>query len=190
MMSRTIFSSRVLVAVLITVAAVVWRVLEIAPNVSPIAAMALLSGATFAWPWSLLAPLAAQVAADAVIGFDEWAVTAAVYASFLLTVLLGRAMRVRRGAWRILGASLASSILFYLITNAAVWLWSGMYATSLDGLITSYYFAIPFFRNMLFGDMVFSFSFFLALEYVPAACRFLYRLTLAWWQKTADGVAV
>lgn len=160
---------------LIFVAASV-RLIPHAPNATPLAAVALFGGASLPAPWSFAVPLAAMVASDAVIGFDNVPTTIAIYGSFILTVLLGRFLRHQPGPWRILATTLASSILFYLITNAAVWKFSGMYTPTLDGLMLSYLYAIPFFRLTIMGDMAYTFSLFLAAEYVPVVLRQLTRL--------------
>ena len=53
--------------------------------------------------------------------------------------------------------SLSGSVLFYLITNFGVWI-SGMGLT--PNLLGVYIEGIPFFRNMVIGDMVFNAVFF------------------------------
>ncbi|MDO8509723.1 MAG: hypothetical protein Q7S24_01115, partial [bacterium] len=44
----------------------------------------------------------------------------------------------------------------FITTNAAVWAWSGMYAPTASGLWLSYYNALPFWRNMLVGDLFYT----------------------------------
>ncbi len=51
---------------------------------------------------------------------------------------------------------MASSILFFLVTNLGVWLWFGTYGPGFDGLWHCYVAAIPFFRYTLAGDMFFA----------------------------------
>ncbi len=55
---------------------------------------------------------------------------------------------------RLLGA-LMGACLFYIITNFGVWS-LGSYGYTLDGLITCYVVAIPFFGNTLVSTLVFS----------------------------------
>lgn len=153
------------------IAAVIVRLVPHAPNATPLAAVALFGGANLPAPWSFAVPLAAMVASDSVIGFDNLPTTLAIYGSFAVMVLFGCWLRHHPGPWRILGVTLASSILFYLITNAAVWKFSGMYTQNLDGLFLSYLYAVPFFRHTLMGDMAYTFSLFLTAEYVPAVLR-------------------
>lgn len=151
------------------------RLLPHPANVSPIAAIALLGGASLSLPWSLTVPTTAMFVSDLFIGFDSFPVTLSVYGSFLATVFLGRWLRGRPSPstslginpWQMLGAALASSILFYLVTNAAVWWFSGLYPQTADGLILSYLYAIPFFRHTLLGDLTYTVTLFLAYQYAP-----------------------
>ena len=48
--------------------------------------------------------------------------------------------------------ALASSVLFFVVTNFGVWATQGMYPMSLEGLVACYVAAIPFFQNSLLGN--------------------------------------
>jgi hypothetical protein len=69
-------------------------------------------------------------------------------------VLLGRWLDRRLSARRVVGASLAASTLFFLVTNAAVW-WA-WYPHSGEGLVRCFARAVPFFAYTLSGDLVFA----------------------------------
>jgi len=138
------------------------RVLPHPPNVSPIGSLALFSGAFFASrKIALLVPLAVMMTTDVLLGFHGamWA----TYSCFAASVLMGRWIRQRPagtagGALRIGGACLAGSVLFFLVTNFAVWLtWYEPTAGSLAVCFTA---AIPFFQNTLIGDAAFTTVFF------------------------------
>ena len=60
----------------------------------------------------------------------------------------------------IIGASLFSSILFFIVTNFGVWMVSGMYPHTMSGLFSAYAFAVPFFRNTIIGDLAYTGLFF------------------------------
>ena len=87
--------------------------------------------------------------------FVDWAWYAAI-------LFLGSAVlkgKFRPG--RIAGASLAASVSFFLVSNFAVWLFfRNMYPMTLAGLSACYVAAVPFFRNEVVADLVFSFGFF------------------------------
>jgi len=69
----------------------------------------------------------------------------------------------------VIGAALASSISFFLITNLAAWAWLDMYPKSLSGVWMSYVAGLPFFRHAVEGDLLFT----LAMFATPAALRAL-----------------
>ncbi|MBI4051984.1 MAG: hypothetical protein HY400_05720, partial [Elusimicrobia bacterium] len=56
----------------------------------------------------------------------------------------------------ILFACLASSLLFFTVTNFGTWLAGGLYTKDFSGLIACYTAAIPFYRNTLLGDLLFT----------------------------------
>jgi hypothetical protein len=60
----------------------------------------------------------------------------------------------------VIGAALASSVSFFVISNFAVWAAYDMYPKNLGGLMTSYTLAVPFFRSALAGDLLFTAAFF------------------------------
>src|SRR5262249_45961010 len=72
-------------------------------------------------------------------------------------VLLGaKLLRENARPLRLIVASLASSISFFLLSNFMVWAAGTMYPRNWDGLITCYTVAIPFFRHSLEGDLLFT----------------------------------
>jgi hypothetical protein len=72
---------------------------------------------------------------------------------------------------RVGGASLASSVSFFVVSNFAVWACWNMYPRTFAGLMTCYDAALPFFRRGIAGDLVFT-----ALMFgVPAAAALLAR---------------
>jgi hypothetical protein len=74
---------------------------------------------------------------------------------------LGTNLREKSGPVRVVGAALASSVSFFLISNFAVWAaWPEMYPRSLAGLMGSYAAGLPFFRGTMESDLFFSIAFF------------------------------
>jgi len=142
------------VAVLI-LAAAASRLIPHPPNVAPIAAMALFGGAHLAdRRLALLVPVAAMVASDLIIGLHTLAPL--VYASMALIACIGFWLRGRASVARVAVATLAGSVVFFLITNFGVWLWGTLYPHTPAGLATAYAAAIPFFRNTLIGDALYA----------------------------------
>lgn len=130
------------------------RLLPMPYNFAPVGAMALFAGARLKNKYlAFLVPLTAMLLSDIALeirngyGFHDtmWA----VYGCFLLTVFLGMSIRNKKGFMPVVSTSLASSMIFFLVTNFAVWL-NGSYGLTISGLITCYEAAVPFYRNELF----------------------------------------
>jgi hypothetical protein len=131
------------------------------PNVTPLAATALF--ASFLLESGILAaavPILALAIGDLVIGGYDWRVMAVVYAALAVPVLFGRYLRGRLGAVRIAASALASSVVFFLTTNFAVWCYGYWYTRDLKSLLQCYTAAVPFFRNTVVGDLLWSFILF------------------------------
>jgi hypothetical protein len=107
---------------------------------------------------AVLATLFALVLSDAVMGFYPgfWY----VYAAALIPVLLGRRIRNRSGAGAIVAAAIASGLSFFLITNFMVWATGVLYPHTMAGLSACYLAGIPFYRNQVLGDMVYTVAIF------------------------------
>jgi hypothetical protein len=137
------------------VAAAALRLVPHPPNFTPIGAMALFSGAYIGRRWlAFVAPLAALLLSDLVLGFYHGQAT--VYFSVALIVMIGMMALQRRSALRVGGAAMASSLLFFAITNFGMWLFSGFYPRTMVGLEACYVAAIPFFQNTVAGDLFYS----------------------------------
>lgn len=117
------------------------------PNFTPIAAIALFGG-TFLKRKDLafLIPVVAMLLSDVILGFHSTMFP--VYMSFIAIVGMGLILQKRLTIVNTLTASLASSVLFYLVTNFASWT-SGLmpYPMNVGGLMQSYIAGLPFFFN-------------------------------------------
>ena len=142
------------------------RVLPHPANFAPIAAMALFSGTYIPKKQALTIPLAAMFISDMVIGFDSIPMRVSVYGSFLVMILIGFWLKKHKTIKHIAAATLFSSVLFFVITNFAVWAFGGLYPHSFIGLTECYSLAIPFFRNTLLGDLFYSGAFFGGYELI------------------------
>lgn len=145
-----------LAAILIAVAgAAALRLVPHPPNFSPIDAMALFSGAYLGRRGlAFAAPFGALFLSDIVLGF--YFGMAFVYGSVAAIVLIGWLVSANKSALRIGIGAMASSVLFFAITNFGVWLGEAMYPHTLVGLAECYTAAIPFFQNTLAGDLFYS----------------------------------
>ena len=166
-MSNKFLLTFFLFAIAVSIAA---RLLPHPPNFAPIAALALFTGvyASRVSKWYLLLPLAAMLVSDLFVGFYEWKTMAVVYGSFFTIGLIGLVVRKHRNVGTVALGTLAGSLLFYLTTNFAVWVFSGMYAPTLDGLLLSYYMALPFLKFTLLGDLFYVALFFGVYEFATS----------------------
>jgi hypothetical protein len=144
----------------------VLRVIPHPANFAPIAAMALFGGANLNRKYALLVPLAAMAVSDFFIGFDGLISRAVVYGSFLAAGLIGMWLKGRQNVYTVTAASLASSVIFFLVTNLPFVHPGSMYTYDLQGTLASYTMAIPFFRNTLLGDLFYSAALFGGYELV------------------------
>ncbi len=148
--------------------AVAARLIPHAPNFAPIGGLALFSGSHFKKKVALLIPIAAMFLSDIFLGFHNTIVY--VYASFAVAVIIGRL--IKNYKWQsLLSASLASSVLFFLITNFGVWSTGSMYPKTAGGLMQSYLLGLPFLRNTVLSDLFYSFSFFYGFKYLSVFLR-------------------
>lgn len=124
-------------------------------NFTPVTAIALFGGAYFTDKRLAFAvPLSALFLSDLFLGF--YATVWMTYIAFALVVCIGLVLQKKKSPMRMVGACLAASVSFFLITNFAAWLEIQTYERSLKGLLTAYTMAIPFFRNSLLGDLFFT----------------------------------
>ena len=143
----------IIIALVLVALGTISRLLPHEANFAPIAAMALF-GAVYLKPkYALLLPFLALFISDIALGFDSLASRLSVYGAFLIVGLIGLSIGKRKTVATVVGGTIAGSIIFYLVTNL-VWLYPPvMYPHDLAGQLSSYYNALPFFRNTLFGDL-------------------------------------
>jgi len=149
----------VLAADLIVIAALIGldfavRLAPHAPDFTPVAATALFAASVLRLrALAVLVPIAGLLLGDLVLGAYDVRIMIAVYAALALPACAGAASsQLRRPLW-ILPMLVSSSLIFFLLTNFAVWAFSPMYPADAAGLVQCYVAALPFLRNMLTGDL-------------------------------------
>lgn len=164
-MNTNLYKPRFLVVVGIVFLAALVRFFPHPPNFVPIAALALFSGKYFSNKIIAFAvPILAMLLTDAIIGFHY--LIPAVYISFIMIVGIGFVLRKNNKLSWIIGGSLAASTLFFIVTNFYVWAFGIMYPGSLNGLITCYVAAIPFYFSSLVGDLFYVGVMFMSFEFL------------------------
>ena len=136
------------VALGLIVLAVVTRLIPHPPNFAPITGIALFAAARFqSKEIAILIPFLGLFLTDLVLGLSG--ISFFVYIGFGLILFLG--FRTKRTT---VPTIMFSSLLFFVVSNLGVWLL--YYPLSLEGLISCFTLAIPFFTNTLLGDLVYT----------------------------------
>jgi hypothetical protein len=126
--------------------------------------VALFGGARLRSWQAYVVPLLAMVLTDPIRsrlegGYPAYsAMTPIIYASFLISVFLGRTfLRNTSNPWRIASVALAGSLQFFLITNLFVWLGAAdMYPQNVGGLTACYIAALPFLGRTVLADLFYA----------------------------------
>lgn len=136
--------------------AVTSRLLPHPPNFTAMGAVALFAGTYLPRRWGVVVPLVALFLTDFALGFYEPLVAVSVYGSFALVGAIGLWIRKNKKPSTVLMGALSASVIFFFITNFAVWAFTPWYPKTAFGLYQSYALAVPFFRNMLAGDLIYT----------------------------------
>jgi hypothetical protein len=133
--------------------AVVGRLVPHPWNFTPVLAIALFGGAMLPRRVAWVIPVGALFISDLALGYPFGWMSLVVYGCLLVGVCLGRLLSSRRTWSRTIVATLAGSVLFFIVTNFAVWAGLGSYPHTASGLFHCYVMGLPFFRNSLAGDV-------------------------------------
>jgi len=152
--------------------ALMGRLIPHPDNFTPMLAVALFGGAMLPGRMAYLIPLVALFLSDLLMGNSVTWMTPVIYGCFALGTGLGQWLG-RHRTWAKTGlAALAGGFLFYLVTNLAVWMTpNGLYPHTLDGLVECYAMALPFFRNEIAGDVLWSAMLFGLFDFVQAGIK-------------------
>lgn len=138
----------------VIIVGVVSRFLPHLPNFTPIVAIALFSACTIrSLNLSLFTVFASMFLSDLVLGMHS--TMPFVYLSFGMIVLVGHWLRSKQKLRPLPLYLVASSFLFFLVTNFGVWLTTPLYPKTGSGLALCYLAALPFLANQIVGDLLF-----------------------------------
>jgi hypothetical protein len=157
-----------------------FNILPHAWHFTPLAASLLFFGARGSRR-QMWAPLVLLAATDVVLTKFIYAYTFSwdhlvTWAWYAAILWLGTNLRERSGPVRVIGAALASSVSFFLISNFAVWAaWPEMYPRSFNGLMMSYAAGLPFFRGTVESDLFFSIAMFGMPVFLLAVSRWMHK---------------
>lgn len=161
-----------------TILGILIRIFPHPPNFTPISATAIFGGAKLNKKYALILPLVTLSISDYLLLYIHpfgnpmfdfsriqpisamfHSTTLFVWGSLVISGLIGLFIRSKNKPVFIIGASLISSIQFFLITNFAVWM-GGYYGLTINGLLESYVQGLPFFQWTILGDLFYTVAFF------------------------------
>lgn len=158
------FAKRLLLALALGSLVFATRLLPHIADFTPMLAVGLFSGAYLSIGFALFASLAGIFASNIFLPGNSLIGSLIVVVAILFATISGRLIAkhvasdgISRKFVIVFGATISSSVMFFLITNCN-FLYNGYanYALNLGGLLQSYIAGIPFFRAQILGDVVYS----------------------------------
>ena len=144
-------------------------------NFSPVGTMALFGGAYFAKKqWAFIVPMMALWLSNLILNnvfYTKYYPTfsfgfeLAVFVSFALVVVIGIVLLKRVNIVNLLTANILGTIGFFLISNFFVWAGGTMYPQTMEGLEMCFTMGLPFLKNTLLSNLLFSAVMFGTFEY-------------------------
>ena len=124
-------------------------------NVTAIGALALWSTTLFrSRSVAILLPLLTLFVTDLILGFHSTVLW--VYGAFACIGVLSIWLEPRVSWARTFAGSVIASLLFFGLTNFGVWLTGELYPMTSQGLEECYLMGVPFLRNQVWGDLLYS----------------------------------
>lgn len=161
---------KIFVVIAVIAVACLFRIMPHWPNFTPMAAIALMSGAMLSNRFmAFLLPFAAILVSDmlTVLFVNQAFTTPAqyfgstgilfIYLAFAFMILIGMGIS-KNLRWPVLGlASISTAIIFFLLSNFGFWIGSTL-PQNPAGLLLAYEMGLPFFLNNILGDLFFTFT--------------------------------
>jgi len=151
-------------------------------NFTAIGALCLFSGAYLSRKQAILLVLGVMWATDLFLNnvvyaayyeSFQWHGNIWVYLALAYVVILSRWFLKFVTAPRIMMAAFLGALVFFLLTNFESWIRLPEYTKDLDGLLQAYSGALPFLKNTLISNMVYSFVLFGVYEMALRGTRVL-----------------
>ena len=140
------------------------RIIPHPPNFTPILASAIMAPMLIKDRWFGIAiPIVAMFISDVIIGFYSYQFV--IYSSVLAIALVSP---MRKNYVRLGIMAVGGSVCFFITTNFAEWIIWDYYPKTIEGLITCYTLAIPFFKNTLISTCLFTGLLTFSIKYLEA----------------------
>ena len=158
-------------AYLFVIIGVLFRLIPHPVNFAPILAIALFGGTYLNRKTALWVPMSALIISDLFLGTYSPLLMLFVYASTLSSGVLGLWLRNHKNVLNIIRTSLVSAVIFYLFSNFGVWVMPSGYPHNWAGLIECYVMALPFLKNSVVSNLIYTAIFFGAYEMAQSLLR-------------------
>lgn len=139
-------------ATLLVIIAIASRLLPHTSQFTALLAVSLFAGIYLSRRQALLVPVIVMVVTDIILGFHDTMFF--TWGSILLISWLGTWVKTRKSLPMVFGGSVASAVIFFIITNFGAWLM--MYPHTWAGISECYTLAIPFFRSTFVSTIAYS----------------------------------
>jgi len=154
-----------MLALSLIIIGILFRFVPHTANFTPVAAIAIFAGVYLNKKQALIVPLVLMVASDMFLGMHNVAIF--TWGSFVLVTLLGFWAKNHKTFLGIVSTTVASSLLFYVVTNFGVWA-MGWYPQTAKGLLDCYILGLPFLRVFSVATLVYTVIFFGAYELIAS----------------------
>lgn len=153
---------KIIFAICLIVLGVVTRCVPHISQFTSILSVAMLGGMYLDRRLALVLPLAIMMVTDLILGFHNTMLF--TWGSMLFISGIGLYLRNHKSLINVLGGSLVSAFVFFVVTNFGAWL--TLYPSTISGLKECYVMAIPFFRTTFLSTTAYSMVLFLGFEWV------------------------
>ena len=140
------------------------RIIPHPPNFTPILASAIMAPMLIKDRWfGIAVPIVAMFISDVIIGFYSYQFV--IYSSILAIALVAP----MRKNYVMLGVmAVGGSVWFFITTNFVEWMIWDYYPKTIEGFITCYTLALPFFKNTLISTCLFTGILAISLKYLES----------------------
>ena len=141
------------------------RIIPHPPNFTPILASAIMAPMLIKDRWLGIAiPILAMFISDFVIGFYSYQFV--IYSSILVIAIV---TPMNKNYTILAIMAVGGSVWFFISTNFAEWIIWDYYPKTIEGLLTCYTLAIPFFKNTLVSTCLFTGILVISIKYLESA---------------------
>ena len=107
-------------------------------------------------PWNFTPVLAFGILAGYYLRSIAYGYGLIIASMILGDLIIGKYLKQLK-LFQLVFSGIASSVIFFIISNFGVWLLSGFYSLNFQGLLECYVAGIPFFRSTLISTLIFVF---------------------------------